>query len=38
MVMALKSQFFESVESQLSHALSIMQFGQKLMILEHFEA
>ena len=37
MIMVLKPSFSESTESQLSNAFSIMQFGQKLMILEHFK-
>ena len=37
MIMVLKPSFSESIESQLSNAFSMMQFGQKLMILEHFE-
>jgi len=37
MLCTFKPSFSESTESQLSPAFSIMQFGQKLMILEHFE-
>ena len=37
MVTALKLRFYKRKESQLSQPFSIMQFEQKLMILEHFE-
>ena len=37
MVIALKPCFSESIESQLSNELPTTQFGQKLVILEHFE-
>ena len=37
MLGVLKCCFFESTESQISNALSIMQIGQTLMILEHFK-